>query len=73
MSRTLLCAMTVTTLLLVACSKPRPPEKERPVEPQATQLRDAMQAPVEQARQAQEEAREAAQAQQEAIDAATGG
>jgi hypothetical protein len=36
-------------------------------------LRDAMQAPVEQARQAQEEAREAAQAQQEAIDAATGG
>ncbi|HEY0504738.1 MAG TPA: hypothetical protein VGD42_14755 [Lysobacter sp.] len=72
MSRTLLCAMAVLALLAGACSRPKPPEKDRPVEPQATQLRDAMQAPIEQARQAQEEARKAAEAQRKAIEAATG-
>ena len=70
MLRTLLCAITLLALL-AGCSRPRPPEKERPVEPQATQLRDAMQAPIEQARKAQEEARAAAEAQRAAIDAAT--
>ena len=70
MSRTLLCAMTLL-VLMAGCSKPKPPEKERPVEPQATQMRDAMQAPVEQARRAQEEAKAAAEAQRAAIDAAT--
>ncbi|MDI9238353.1 hypothetical protein QLQ15_05430 [Lysobacter sp. LF1] len=70
MSRTLLCAMTLL-VLMAGCSKPKPPEKERPVEPQATQMRDAMQAPVEQARKAQEEAKAAAEAQRAAIDAAT--
>src|SRR5262245_36055051 len=71
MSRALLCAMTLL-VLLAGCSKPKPPEKERPVDPQATQLRDAMQAPIEQARKAQEEAKAAEQAQRAAIDAATG-
>lgn len=70
MSRTLLCAMALL-VLVAGCSRPKPPEKERPVEPQATQLRDAMQAPVEQARRAQEEAKAAAEAQRAAIDAAT--
>lgn len=70
MSRTLVCAMTLL-VLLAGCSKPKPPEKERPVEPQATQLRDAMQAPIEEARKAQEEAKAAAEAQRAAIDAAT--
>lgn len=68
MPRLLLGALTVA-MLLGGCSKP--PDKERPVEPQATQLRDAMQAPVEQARAAQADAAKAAEAQREAIEAAT--
>lgn len=71
MSRLLSCAM-LALALLAGCSKPEPPEKERPVEPQATQLRDAMQAPLEQARAAQAEAKKAADAQRAAIDAAEG-
>lgn len=70
MTRTLLCAMALL-VLVAGCSRPKPPEKERPVEPQATQLRDAMQAPIEQARRAQEEAKAAAEAQRAAMDAAT--
>ena len=60
--------------LLVGCT-PQPPEKERPPEPQAqhTQLRDAIQAPLDRARQVEVDTHKAAQAQREAIDAATGG
>ncbi|MFC3550633.1 hypothetical protein ACFOLC_06340 [Lysobacter cavernae] len=71
MTRTLLCTLTVLALL-AGCSKPRAPDKERPVEPQATQLRDAIQAPIEQAQAAQDEAVKAAEQQREAIEAATG-
>jgi hypothetical protein len=43
-----------TLLLLTACSKPQPPEKEQPPEPKAaqahTQLRDAIQAPLDKAK-----------------------
>ncbi|HEY5851836.1 MAG TPA: hypothetical protein VIT62_13865 [Lysobacter sp.] len=70
MSRSLLCALMAFGLL-TGCSKPTPPDKDRPPEPQATQMRDAMQAPLEQAKQAQEEARKAAEEQRAAIDAAT--
>jgi uncharacterized lipoprotein YajG len=70
MSRSLLCALMAFGLL-AGCSKPEPPDKDRPPEPQATQMRDAMQAPLEQAKQAQEEARKAAEEQRAAIDAAT--
>ena len=69
MSRSLLCAMLALGFL-AGCSRPKPPDKDRPPEPQATQLRDAMQAPLEQARQAQDEARKAAEEQRAAIDAA---
>lgn len=58
--------------VLAACT----PEKERPPEPQAarhTELRDAIQAPVERARQVEADTLEAAAAQRAAIDAATGG
>lgn len=65
-------AMLLTSMLLAACSKPQPPEKERPVEPQATQLRDAMQAPLQQAHDAQTKAQEADEAKRQAIDAAGG-
>ncbi len=70
MSRSLLCAL-ISLALLAGCSKPKPPDKDQPPEPQATQLRDAMQAPLEQAKQAQDEARKAVEAQRAAIDAAT--
>lgn len=63
-------------LAVVAGCTPEPPEKERPPEPQAaqhTQLRDAIQAPLDRARQVEVDTQEAAQAQREAIDAATGG
>ena len=61
-------------LLLAACSRPEPPEKERPPEPQAsaparhTELRDAIQAPQDKARAVDE----AAKAQRKAIEAAGG-
>lgn len=62
--------MLMTGALLAGCSKPQPPDKDRPVEPQATQLRDAMQAPVDQAREVQSKASAADEARRKAIDAA---
>ena len=70
-------ALACTLLVaLGACGKPQPPDKEQPPEPQAAQrseLRDAVQQPIERARQADAEAQKAAEAQRAAIDAATGG
>lgn len=61
---------------LAAC-EPEPPEKERPPEPQAaaqhTQMRDAIHAPIERAREVETDVEDAAEAQREAIEAATGG
>ena len=65
-------AMCAVVLLLTACSKPRPPDKERPPEPQATQLRDAMKAQVDAARDVQTATEDAARAQDAAIEAAGG-
>lgn len=67
--------LTLAACSTLACSKPQPPEKERPVEPQAaqhTQLRDAMQAPIDQAKAVEADVQEAADAQREAIDVAGG-
>ncbi len=72
MVRLLLCC---ALLLLAACSKPQPPEKERPVEPQARSdsgLRDAMQAPMDKARQAEAAMEVAKQARDAATEAAGG-
>ena len=68
-------AGTFVGLALLAGCTPQPPEKERPPEPQAqhTQLRDAIQAPLDRARQVEVDTQKAAEAQREAIDAATGG
>ncbi|MDR0184303.1 hypothetical protein [Lysobacter arvi] len=66
--RKLLMAVTVS-VLFAGCSKPQPPEKERPVEPQATQLRDAIDAPLEKARSVDQQMQDAADAQRAAIDA----
>lgn len=64
-SAALLCA-------LAACAKPQPPDKERPVEPQATQMREAIERPIEQARSTEHAVDEAAQQQRAAIEAAGG-
>jgi len=69
------CAAALMALAVTAGCTPEPPEKERPPEPQAqhTQLRDAIQAPIDRARQVEADTQKAAEAQREAIDAATGG
>lgn len=78
MPRTLLpCTLLCCTLsILVACSKPRPPEKERPPEPQAATrpapLRDAIQRPIDKARAVEDTVQRAAEEQRAALDAAGG-
>jgi hypothetical protein len=72
MVRLLLCC---ALLALAACSKPQPPEKDRPVEPQAqahTEPRDAMQAPIDKARQAEADVEQAQDARDAALEAAGG-
>ena len=82
MLRLLLCCVL---LALAACSKPQPPEKERPVEPQATYqpqdglgngktgMPDMVQVPVDQARKIQEDMQKAEEKRQEVIDETGGG
>lgn len=70
-----LAGAAATFALLSAC-QPEPPDRERPPEPQAaqhTQLHDAIQAPIERARQVEVDMEKAAEAQRDAIDAASGG
>ncbi|HEY1142093.1 MAG TPA: hypothetical protein VGE88_18095 [Lysobacter sp.] len=65
-----------TLLLLTACSKPQPPEKEQPPEPKAaqahTQLRDAIQAPLDKAKGVDDQLQKDKDAQDAAIEAADG-
>ena len=71
MMRTLACSALLLATL-AACFKPQPPEKERPVEPQAaqhTELRDAIKAPIDKAKSVEADMQEAADAQRAAIDA----
>ena len=64
---------------LTGCSKPKVPDHDDPPEPQAaaatppTQLREAMQKPIDKAEAAQAEIDAAAERQRKAIDDATGG
>lgn len=63
-------------LLLVSClaaCKPEPPPLEQPPEPKATatQLRAAIQRPIDQAKAVEAATQEAAEKQRAAIDAAT--
>lgn len=63
-------------LLLVACSRPEPPPTDQPPEPQAeshTELRDAIQQPLDKARAVEQTVEDAAEQQREEIDAQTGG
>lgn len=71
MARGLLCCCMVWA---AACSKPHPPEKERPPEPQAAhgELRDAIQAPIDKARAVEADVQRAADEQRAAIEASGG-
>jgi len=57
--------------LLVACSRPEMPDKDKPVEPQAQALKRSIDAPLARARAAQAAVDAAAKAQDAAIDAAS--
>ena len=73
-------AMAGLLLAGVACTKPEPPDKEQPVEPQAaavtdadaTELRDAIREPIERAEAVEGAVIEAAEQQKKAIEAAAG-
>jgi hypothetical protein len=64
-------------LLLAACSKPVPPDKERRPEPQAaaaerhTELRDTIRRPIDQAEAVEAQVLDAAEKQQAELDAQT--
>lgn len=71
-------SLAMLALLALGACKPEPPEKEQPPEPQATaeqhtELRDAIQRPIERAEQVEVDVEKAAEAQRAAIEAATGG
>lgn len=66
----LLPLLLLSLATLPGCGKPELPDSERPPEPQATALRDAIAQPIEQAKAAQTAVDEAARAQRAAIDAA---
>jgi hypothetical protein len=72
MARVLICGIVAIVALVAGCSRPKPPEKDRPVEPQATQLRDAIQAPIQKAEQVEGDVQEAADQQRAAIEAQGG-
>lgn len=80
-TRPLTLAILAVLLACTACSKPEPPETERPPEPQAqrpdeqqaTELRDAIQQPIDRAKAVEAQVQDAAAAQQAAIDAQAGG
>jgi hypothetical protein len=79
-------AALATLLLCAACSKPEPPETDRPPEPQAaqgadrqsaaaadaTELRDAIQQPIDRAKAVDAQVQDAAAKQQAAVDAQSG-
>ena len=69
-------SLVLLGLGLAGCSKPQPPPTDEPPEPQATaathtELRDAIQEPIDKAKAVEDTVQEAADQQQAAIDAAT--
>ena len=87
---TVVAAAIATLLLCAACSKPEPPDTDRPPEPQATpapadqgatagntagnatELRDAIQQPIDRAKAVDGQVEDAAAKQRAAVDAQTG-
>ncbi len=64
---------SLITLLVAACTRPPDPPTDAPPEPQATELRDAIQAPIQRAEAVEDAVLDAAEKQRAEIDAATGG
>ncbi len=67
--------LMLAVLALAAC-RPQPPDTDKSPKPkvataQATELRDAIQQPIDAAKSVEETTRQAAEAQRAAIDAAT--
>lgn len=82
---TLLALATTMALAMTACSRPEPPDTERPPEPQAepadagtqaaapaASLDDSLHAPIDRAKAVEDTLQDAAQRQRDAIDAAGG-
>ena len=67
------CALCAAMVVSAGCSRPQTPDPETPPEPQATQLRDAIQQPLDQAEAVKQATEDAAKAQRATIDEATGG
>jgi hypothetical protein len=61
------CLLLMPLLLLVACGKPQPPDTERPPEPQAGAMREAIAQPLEKAQAAKAAVEEAGQAERAAL------
>ena len=54
-----------------ACHKPEPPADDKPPQPQATELRDAIKQPIDKAKAVEGAVQQAATAQSRQIDATT--
>ena len=67
------CALSAAFAVSAGCSRPQAPDPDTPPEPQATQLRDAIQQPLDQAEAVKQATEDAAKAQRATIDEATGG
>jgi hypothetical protein len=68
------CLLPLLLVTMASCSKPEPPPSERRPEPQAqrTELRDAIQQPIDKAKAAEKSVQDAADQQKAAIEAAGG-
>ena len=78
---TVVAAAIATLLLCAACSKPAPPDTDRPPDQgatagntagNATELRDAIQQPIDRAKAVDGQVEDAAAKQRAAVDAQTG-
>lgn len=64
------CLPMLSMLLLAACGKPQPPDTERPPEPQASAMREAIAQPLEKAQAAKAAVEEVAGAEGAALKSA---
>jgi hypothetical protein len=73
MTATLRIASLILLLLAGSACKPEQPKKDQPPEPQATELRDMIQAPINKAKTVEPQVLDAAKQQDDAIEAQANG